>query len=56
MKTIFQIISFIALAGTLLPSVIYCAGGMPLDIVKWIMLLSTIVWFVFTPLWMNKKA
>jgi hypothetical protein len=26
-----------------------------LDFVKWIMLLSTVVWFVFTPLWMGRE-
>ncbi|MBN2329316.1 MAG: hypothetical protein JXR73_19400 [Candidatus Omnitrophica bacterium] len=53
MKTLFKIISMLALIGTIAPSMIYCGGMMSLNMVKWLMLLSTIVWFVFTPLWMN---
>ncbi len=55
MRIILQIISWIALAATLVPSMLYCVGSMPLDMVKWIMLLATIVWFAVTPFWMNRK-
>ena len=55
MKTLFQIVSFIALIGTVLPSMLYCGGNMELDTVKWLMLFFTIVWFIITPLWMNQK-
>lgn len=56
MRQVLQILSFAALAGTLAPSMIYCAGGVSLDFVKWIMLLSTIVWFAVTPFWMGRKT
>jgi len=55
MRKILQIISLVALGGTIIPSMLYCVGSMPLDIVKWIMLLATIVWFAVTPFWMNRK-
>ncbi|MGC9329023.1 MAG: hypothetical protein ACP5I1_15410 [Candidatus Hinthialibacter sp.] len=56
MQTLFKIISMLALLGTIAPSMIYCGGMMSLTMVKWIMLISTIVWFVFTPLWMDNKS
>lgn len=55
MKPVLQILSWTALAGTVVPSMVYCAGGMDLNLVKWIMLLSTILWFAVTPLWMEGK-
>ncbi len=55
MRIILILISLIALLATVLPSMIYCAGGMSLEMVKWIMLLATIVWFAVTPFWMNRK-
>ncbi len=55
MRILYQIISWISLVGTLLPSMLYCAGMMSLDMVKWIMLISTLIWFAITPLWMERK-
>lgn len=54
MRILFQLISWLALAATILPSVIYFLGGMRLDSVKWVMLLATPVWFISTPLWMDR--
>lgn len=55
MRILLQFVSLIALLATVVPSMIYCAGGMALEMVKWIMLLATIVWFAVTPFWMNRK-
>jgi hypothetical protein len=55
MRLVLQLISWIALAGTLLPSVLFCTGSLSQETVKVIMLISTVVWFIATPLWMGKK-
>ena len=56
MKRVAQIISWLALAGTLLPPCLLLAGRIDLDPVKLWMLVSTLVWFLATPLWMEHKA
>ncbi len=54
MRSILQIISLLALIALTLPSVMFLAGRLKLDMVKWLMLLATIVWFVTAALWMWK--
>jgi hypothetical protein len=55
MRLVLQIISWIALAMTVLPSIVYFSGNMELERVKWLLILATVVWFVVTPFWMGKK-
>lgn len=54
MRPILQIVSLLALLALTLPSIIFLAGRMELDMVKWLMLLATIVWFVAATPWMWK--
>jgi hypothetical protein len=54
MRSILQIISLLALIALTLPSVLFLAGRLELDMVKWLMLLATIAWFVTAALWMWK--
>jgi hypothetical protein len=54
MKRVAQLVSLAALAGTLLPPVLFFAGRMDLDPMKWWMLLAAIAWFAATPLWMKQ--
>lgn len=54
MRTILQFISLLALIALTLPSVIFLAGNMELNTVKWLMLVATIVWFFSATLWMWK--
>jgi hypothetical protein len=54
MRPILQIVSLLALIALTLPSIMFLAGRMDLDTVKWIMLLATIVWFVTATPWMWK--
>lgn len=54
MRTVLQIISLLALIALILPSIIFLAGRMELDRVKWLMLLASIVWFVTATPWMWK--
>ncbi len=46
MRFIAKIVSIMALIAVILPSALFLAGRMELPMVKWIMLLATIVWFV----------
>jgi len=50
-----QLVSWLAIAGIVVPGVVYLLGKTDLDRVKWVMLLSTVVWFAATPLWMGLK-
>ncbi len=54
MRSILQIVSLLALIGLTLPSIIFLAGRIELNTVKWLMLLATIVWFVAATPWMWK--
>ncbi len=53
MKLLAQIASVAALAGTILPAVLFLTGRLDLAAVKAWMLAATVVWFVATPLWME---
>ncbi|MHC4112378.1 MAG: hypothetical protein ACYSUY_14995 [Planctomycetota bacterium] len=54
MRTILQFISLLALIALTLPSVIFLAGKLELNMVQWLMLVATIVWFVAATGWMWK--
>ena len=51
-----QLVSWIALSGVTLPSFLALAGVVDLLQVKTLMLVSTLLWFIATPLWMGRKA
>jgi len=55
MRCILKIVSLLALIALILPSILFLAGRMELDRVKWLMLLASIVWFAAaTPvMWKN---
>lgn len=55
MRRILQLVSWLALAGIVVPPVLFLAGRMDLDQQKLWMLIATIVWFVATPLWMGRE-
>ncbi len=54
MRTILQLVSFVALATTIIPAVLFLTDSVDLGQVKLLMLIGTIGWFVATPLWMGK--
>ena len=54
MRTSAQIISWLALIGTLVPSIAYLAGNITLDAVKVWMIVCTAIWFVTVPVWMDR--
>lgn len=51
-----QVVSWIALAGIVVPGFLFLGGTVELDQVKWILITATVAWFVATPLWMERKA
>jgi hypothetical protein len=54
MRVVLQIVSWVALAAAIVPSILFLAGKMDLDQSKWVLLAATVVWFVATPLWMGR--
>ena len=54
MRLILQTISWLALAGTVVPSLLFFADKMELPTAQTTLLVATIVWFVATPMWMGR--
>jgi hypothetical protein len=54
-RRVLQCLSWISLAATLLPSLMFLAGQCSLDECSQGMMLATVVWFVITPLWMGRE-
>lgn len=50
-----KIVSYAALAGTIIPSLLVFFGDMPIEENKTIMTISMIAWFFTAPFWINKK-
>lgn len=55
MRKLLQALSWLGLVGTLLPAALHLFGLVALDDVKTLMLVSAILWFVTTPVWMERK-
>lgn len=51
-----QLVSSIAFLGTITPAVLFAFGTMTLDQVKLWTLVATGVWYVATPVWMDRPA
>jgi hypothetical protein len=56
MKRLAQILSGLALAGTVVPPGLFFADHLPLAATQRWMLAATVLWFLVTPLWMEHKA
>ena len=55
MKRAAQVVSWLALAGTLAPPLLFFTGQMALPQVKTCLLAATAAWFLATPWWMERK-
>jgi hypothetical protein len=53
-RTIAQLVSWISLGVLILLGILFLAGSITLDQVKWMGIVVTIVWFVSASLWMWK--
>lgn len=56
MKNLAKLVSLAALAAMILPCLLYFAGAIGHDTVKWTALAGTFVWFIATPLWMGREV
>ena len=55
MNNIAKLVSLAALAVTVVPCLVYFAGAIGHDAVKWAALAGTVAWFIATPLWMGRE-
>jgi hypothetical protein len=55
MRSVLQLLSWAALAATIVPALYYLAGATSLATLKTWMLWATVVWFMVTPLWMGRR-
>ena len=56
MRKALQLASYLALAGIVIPPVLYFRGELPQDGMNTVTLLATILWFAVTPFWMNSRS
>lgn len=56
MSFLLKVCSLVALGATILPALLFYAGSLDHDAVKWLALGGTIGWFIVTPLWMGRSA
>ena len=54
MRRVTQVLSVIALLGTVLPPCLLFAGRMPLAVMQCWMLGAALLWLAATPFWMNR--
>lgn len=55
MRRVLQIVSWAALAATLLPAVLFFRDALGLEATKLWMLAATVAWFAATPFWMGRE-
>ena len=56
MSTLLQLLSALALAGTIVPPLLFFGDLLALDRMKVWMTVATLVWFAATPWWMLRAA
>ncbi len=56
MRTAFIVISVLSLVVLMAPSILFLAGRMELDTVKWVMLAATVLWFAAATPWLWKQT
>ena len=54
MRLAARLVSIAALAGTIVPPVMFFYGHLDLDAAKHWMLVAAVAWFVATPAWMDR--
>lgn len=56
MITIARVVSWLALAGSIVPAMLFVKDQITLDQTKLWMLIATAVWFAAAPIWMERHA
>lgn len=54
-NSILKVVSYLALAGTIIPSLLVFFGDLDLAVNKQIMAISMVLWFATAPFWINGK-
>lgn len=55
MNNVAKIVSLLTLCLVVVPCLLFFAGTIGLDTVKWTALAGTIGWFIATPMWMSRE-
>jgi hypothetical protein len=53
MRTVLKVVSWLALAGIVVPPILYFDGALSHETLNTVMLVATVVWFASTPFWMD---
>ena len=56
MRKLLQLASYLALAGIVIPPILYFREELARDVMNTVTLLATVLWFAVTPFWMNRRA
>ena len=56
MRKLLQLASYLALAGIVIPAILYFRGELSRDVVNTVTLLASVLWFAVTPFWMNDRS
>ncbi|MCU0961610.1 MAG: hypothetical protein MUF48_16060 [Pirellulaceae bacterium] len=56
LRTLLQLLSWLALLATILPPLLFLTGGIELVQCHVSMLTATFLWFVVTPCWMERQS
>jgi len=56
MRKVLQLASCLALAGIVIPPILYFRGELARDVMNTVTLLATVLWFAVTPFWMNHRS
>ena len=51
-----RLVSWLALAGSIVPALLFVKDRMTLDQAQLWMLVATVAWFASAPLWMERRA
>ena len=56
MRKVLQLASCLALAGIVIPPILYFRGELAHDPMNTVTLVASVLWFVVTPFWMNNRS
>jgi len=56
MRKMLQLASSLALAGIVIPPILYFSGELAHDVMNTVTLLASVLWFAVTPFWMNDRS
>ena len=55
MQKIAKPLALVALIATIVPAILFATGSLAEPMMKWIMLLGTILWFAAAPFWLKEN-